>query len=147
MALQRVSALYLLYQGRHSVNYWTVHVDCIYSTWWYLFYGCCWSIVVLHPESSYCFLPSDANKGPAAQRGGGVLSVSPQQAAVVLELGACFNYCIISPPTLSLTTGENEGSVQFRTLNVNMRSVLHPETIKSIWRIADTLLWITLTLR
>lgn len=38
-----------------------------------------------------------------------VLSVTPQQAAVVLELGACFNYCIISPPILSLNSGENDG--------------------------------------
>lgn len=42
------------------------------------------------------------------RRGWLVLSVTPQRAAVVLALGACFNYRIISPPTLSLTPGENE---------------------------------------
>lgn len=40
-----------------------------------------------------------------------VLSVTPQQDAVVLELGACFNYCIISPPTLGLSFGGKDGPV------------------------------------
>lgn len=70
---------------------------------------------------------------------GVVLSVTPQQAAVILELGACFNYCIISPPTLSLTTGENEGPEQLPTLNVlfyffkilNIRLVLYSKAVKS----------------
>lgn len=84
---------------------------------------------MLHPECSCCFLPSDANRGPAAQGGrigGVILSVTPQQAAVVLELGACFNYCIISPPTLSLTSGPNEGPEHLKILNV-----LYFKTVKS----------------
>lgn len=60
------------------------------------------------------------SKGPAAQRRERwvvVLSVTPQQAAAVLELGACTNYCIISPPTLSLTSGETGEAEQLQTFN------------------------------
>lgn len=40
------------------------------------------------------------------QQRGVALGVTPQQAAVVSEHGACINYSIICPPTLSLTAGE-----------------------------------------
>lgn len=71
---------------------------------------------------------------------GVVSSVTPQQAAVILELGACFNYCIISPPTLSLTSRENEGPEQLGTSNVlssqntEYQIRLYSETIKSTFR-------------
>lgn len=84
----------------------------MYSTCKYLFCGYSWLVAVPHAECSCYFPPSDANRGPAAEGWVRVvLSVTPQQAAVVLELGACFNYCIISPPTLSLISGENDVSV------------------------------------
>lgn len=69
---------------------------------------------------------------------GVVFSVTPQQAAVVLVPGACFNYCIISPPTLSLTSGESQGPPEqfewfifffFKILNI--RLVLYSKTVKS----------------
>lgn len=67
-------------------------------------------------RAARCLFPLDANRGPAADwaeggreaEGREACSVTPQQAAVVLEPSACFNYWIISPPTLSLTSGENE---------------------------------------